>query len=356
MYLELTDEQEFLAEAASGTLARRDTLAAARESLDGASPLELWGVAQEAGWTGLLSAEQVDGAELGAYDAILVLEACGSRLADAHLLGHLPAVTLIEAADHDDLELRRQLAAGEKRAALIELIGCEQPGGASAAPTVLLNGAAELVLDADGADVFVVVGDSWGALVEASAPGVTVKPQPAYDATRALATVNFDSVAGRQLGLTQEIHCGRDLQRALLAAESVGAAEACLTMARDYAIERRAFGRTIGSYQAIKHKIVEMMRRLENGRSLLVQAGRAYHQDAAEFALHANAALVIASDALSFAAAENIFIHGGIGATWEHDAQLYYRRAEVSRRLAGGVDRAAETVAETLLNTAATRG
>src|SRR5581483_6149601 len=111
------------------------------------------------------------------------------------------------------------------------------------------------------------------------------------------------------------------LQRALLAADSVGAATACLQMANEYAIDRHAFGRPIGSYQAIKHKLVEMLRRIENARSLLVEAGRAWSLQRDEFALYANAARVVAADALDYCAPENIFIHGGVGATWEHDAQ-----------------------------------
>jgi alkylation response protein AidB-like acyl-CoA dehydrogenase len=144
------------------------------------------------------------------------------------------------------------------------------------------------------------------------------------------------------------IRDGRDLQRALIAADSVGAAGACLRMATEYAIDRHAFGRAIGSYQAIKHKLVEMMRKQEHGRSLLVFAGRSWEQDRPEFALAANAARVVAADALDYCAPENIFIHGGVGATWEHDAQLYYRRAELSRRLAGGAEAAADDVAQAL--------
>jgi alkylation response protein AidB-like acyl-CoA dehydrogenase len=116
-------------------------------------------------------------------------------------------------------------------------------------------------------------------------------------------------------------------------------------MAREYAIDRHAFGRSIGSYQAIKHKLVEMLRRIESGRSLVRHAGDAFEQQRAELGLAANAARVVSTDALDYAAPENIFIHGGIGATWEHDAQLYYRRAEVSRRLAGGAEAAADAVA-----------
>src|SRR5580698_10073973 len=101
IFLSLTDEQQFLLEAARGTLARKDTLEAARAALDGAPRMFLWETAVDAGWPGLLSSEDVDGAGLGAYEAMLVLEACGERVADAGLLGHLPAVALLEAAGAD---------------------------------------------------------------------------------------------------------------------------------------------------------------------------------------------------------------------------------------------------------------
>jgi alkylation response protein AidB-like acyl-CoA dehydrogenase len=327
IFLQLTDEQEFLREAAQGTLARQDTLPAAREALDGVERLFLWDVGVEAGWPGLLSAEAVDGAGLSVYEAMLVLEACGSALADAGLLGHLPAVALLEAAGAD-AELRRALATGEKRAALVDTT-------------------TELTLDAAGADVLVVVDGDSAALVD-PVPAM-IAPTPAYDATRSLAMVALGD-GGTPLQLDPaRVRDGVDLQRALLAADSVGAADAALKMATAYAIDRHAFGRAIGSYQAIKHKLVEMLRRTENARSLLVLAGRAWDEDRDAFALQANAARVVAADALDYCAPENIFIHGGVGATWEHDAQLYYRRAELSRRLAGGAEAAAEAVADELL-------
>ncbi|MCW3012497.1 MAG: acyl-CoA dehydrogenase domain protein, partial [Solirubrobacterales bacterium] len=101
MHLLLSDEQGFLLEAAADALGRTNTIEGAREALDGAEPPQLWGLATEAGWTGLLVGEDADGAELSAYDAMLVLEACGRRLADARLLGHLPATALLEQAGAD---------------------------------------------------------------------------------------------------------------------------------------------------------------------------------------------------------------------------------------------------------------
>ena len=92
-----------------------------------------------------------------------------------------------------------------------------------------------------------------------------------------------------------------------------------------------------------------MLRKVENARSLTYYAGWAWTSGRDEFALAANTVRVAGGEALDYAAPENIFIHGGVGATWEHDASLYYRRAELSRRLLGGADRAADAVAEEAL-------
>lgn len=332
MYLHLTDEQAFLREAATGLLERHDTIEAARAALDGEPCTELWPAAIDAGWTGLLIGEEHGGAELGAYEALLVLEACGRRLADARLLGHLPATALLQAGGAPD-DLLAACAAGELRAALVD-------------PELGDRGTTTGLLDVVGADVLVVVdGDDVGWLRPDSA-GVTVTPRAGYDATRALGDVDLGGADPTPLAV-DDPRVGRDLQRALLAAESVGAADACLAMARAYALDRMAFGRPIGSYQAIKHKLVEMLRRTEGARSLLVDAGRDWGTDA--FSVSANAARVAATEALDHAAPETIFIHGGVGATWEHDASVYYRRAELSRRLAGGAEAAALAVADGLL-------
>ncbi len=139
------------------------------------------------------------------------------------------------------------------------------------------------------------------------------------------------------------------LAQAILAAESVGAAEAALEMAVAYAKERFTFGRAIGSYQAIKHGLTEVLRLLENGRSLLYYAGWAYADRPEEFPLAASAARSTAGHALDVAARQNITTHGGIGATWEHDAPLFFRRAQLSRRLLGGTADATDRVAGELL-------
>jgi alkylation response protein AidB-like acyl-CoA dehydrogenase len=139
------------------------------------------------------------------------------------------------------------------------------------------------------------------------------------------------------------------LAAALIAAESVGAVETALEMAVRYAKERYTFGRAIGSYQAVKHSLTEVLRQRENTRSLLYYAGWSRRGAPAEFALAANAARSVAGAALDHAARTMISVHGGIGATWEHDAPLFFRRAQLSRRLLSGTAAATDRVAGELI-------
>jgi alkylation response protein AidB-like acyl-CoA dehydrogenase len=211
------------------------------------------------------------------------------------------------------------------------------------------------VPDAPGADVLVVTaldedGTPAAVLVEEEAQ---VEPVTRYDATRALGHVKLDGVAGTRLEAgDEELSSAWYLAQGLIAAESLGAVEAALEMSVAYAKERFTFGRPIGSYQAVKHALVEVLRLSENARSLVYYAGWARQDAPGEFALAASAARVAAGKALDFAARELISVHGGIGATWEHDAPLYFRKAQLSRRLLGGQGGATDRVADELLEAA----
>jgi alkylation response protein AidB-like acyl-CoA dehydrogenase len=372
MNFELSDEQRDLQAAARGALSRHKTVEAAREALDGGERLDLWDTAREVGWPGLLVSEDRGGAGLGGLDAMLVAAECGRVLASVPLLGHVPATAVLDAAGSHE-ELLGQLAEGEKRAAFV---GAQPPGDLSegwtvdalrghergAAPraevdgdSAVLTGEAAWVPDAPGADVLVVAAvDSDGApravLVDASAEGVAVEPVVRYDATRLLGHVRFDGARGEVLAVADtELAAAWYLAQGLLAAESLGAVERALEVSVEYAKERFTFGRAIGSYQAVKHALVEVLRRQENARSLMYYAGWARQDAPAEFPLAASAARVAAGRALDFAARELISVHGGIGATWEHDAPYYFRRAQLSRRLLGGAGSATDRVAGELL-------
>jgi alkylation response protein AidB-like acyl-CoA dehydrogenase len=367
MNLELSDEQVFLRDAARQALSRTNTIEAARETLDGGTRPDIWPTAVEAGWTGLLVSDERGGAGLSAFDAMLVLVETGRRLAGVELLGHLPATALLDAAGYDGLD---EIASGSKRAVFV---AAQPPGdldpdwtveareglARQKAPTVgdTVEGSVPWVVDAPGADLFVVVGDGGSVAVVEAGSGVEVEQVFRYDPTRSLGHVTFSGASATKLDVSPD-DAARAwfLAQALLAAESVGAVETCLEMAVQYAKERFTFGRAIGSYQAVKHGLVEVLRRLENARSLLYYAGWAYEDGHDEFPVAASAARSAAGEALDFAARDNISVHGGIGATWEHDAPLFFRRAQLSRRLLGGTAGSTDRVAAEVLRQAGATG
>jgi alkylation response protein AidB-like acyl-CoA dehydrogenase len=373
MNLALSDEQVFLREAARGALSRFKTLEAAREALDGdesAMP-DLWPTAREAGWPGLLIGEEHGGAGLDAFDAMLVLGECGRVIAGIQLLGHLPATAILDASS--DAPMLDELATGEKRAAYLPVSPPDDIGGGwscdaahgmqrGEAPALAADGTVSgelaFVPDAPGADVLVGValrdGKPVGVAIEANASGVEIEEVHRYDATRSLGHVSLKGAPATVLDCSEDTLAGAwYLAQALVAAESLGSVETALDVSVAYAKERFTFGRAIGSYQAVKHALTEILRELENGRSLLYYAGWARLGAPGEFPLAASAARSVAGRALDDAARTMISVHGGIGATWEHDAPLYFRRAQLSRRLLGGTARATDRVAGELLTQAA---
>jgi alkylation response protein AidB-like acyl-CoA dehydrogenase len=374
MNLALSDEQVFLREAARGALSRFKTLEGAREALDGnenALP-DLWPAACEAGWPGLLIDEDHGGAGLDAFDAMLVLGECGRVLAPVALLGHLPATAILNESPAAG-DLLEALSSGERRAAYLPTM---PPGDLSegwtidaahgstrrAAPVAQndgdtrarVSGVFAFVPDAPGADLLVGValldGKPTGVAIEAPATGVSIESVHRYDSTRSLGHVTLKDAPATVLDAPAEALAGAwHLAQALIAAESLGSVESALEMSVAYAKERHTFGRAIGSYQAVKHSLTEVLRQLENGRSLLYYAGWSRHGAPAEFPLAASAARSVAGRALDHGARTMISVHGGIGATWEHDAPLYFRRAQLSRRLLGGTAGATDRVAGELI-------
>jgi alkylation response protein AidB-like acyl-CoA dehydrogenase len=376
MNFAVADEQILLREAARGSLSRVKTVEAARDALENPDALpDLWPTATEAGWPGLLVSEEHGGAGLNAFDALLVAEECGRVLASIPLLGALPASAILDAARDESLEA---VASGELRPAYVParppgdresrwtvephsgLARADAPRATVDGDAVSLEGRVAFVPDAPGAGLLVAVGvDESGEPVavalDGAADGVSVEPVMRYDATRSLGHVTFSGARGRRLDVGPEVlDDAWYLAHALIAGESIGAVQTCLDTSVAYAKERFTFGRAIGSYQAIKHELTEILRRLENARGLQYYAGWARASAPQEFPLAASAARSAAGSALDFAARAMINVHGGIGATWEHDAPLYFRRAQLSRRLLGGTHDATDRVAErTISNVAA---
>jgi alkylation response protein AidB-like acyl-CoA dehydrogenase len=371
--LSLSDEQVFLREAARGALSRFKTFEAVREALDGKTDAipDLWPTAKEAGWPGLLIDEQHGGAGLDAFDAMLVLGECGRVIAPIGLLGHLPASSILNDSPIG-ASLLDDLATGERRAAYLPVSppddlsgtwtvdprsGLQRPDAPTASSDgdgARVSGTLSFVPDAPGADVLVGVavldGKPVGVAIEGDASGVSIEATTRYDASRSLGHVTLENAPALVLDAPEEsLASAWYLAQSLIAAESLGSVETALDVSVEYAKERHTFGRAIGSYQAVKHSLTEVLRQLDNGRSLLYYAGWARDGAPGEFPLAASAARSVAGRALDTASRTMISVHGGTGATWEHDAPLYFRRAQLSRRLLGGTAGATDRVAGELM-------
>jgi len=297
-------------------------------------------------------------------EGMLVFSDLGRVLAGVPLLGHLPASYLLDRAGQAD----EALAAGDTRAAYVPAkppsdiepgwtvetrLGSTRGAAPQIADDGTVTGEVPWVPDAPGAAVLVVVGAGGRAAV-VRAEDAEVEAAEGYDRTRSLGHVRLDGSPGTLLE-GADTAAAWYIAQALLAAESLGAVEVALEVSVAYAKERFTFGRAIGSYQAVKHELVEILRRLENARSLMYYAGWAADDVPAEFPLAAGAFRLVAGEALDHASRTQISVHGGIGATWEHDAPLYFRRAQLSRRLLGRTEDAADRVADELFAAALSR-
>jgi hypothetical protein len=197
-------------------------------------------------------------------------------------------------------------------------------------------------LDAVGATHFLALQD--GTLVRGT--GTVTSGNP-LDPTRGLGTVALSDVQALD-GADRWDHALR-VGQVLLAAEDLGTAERAVEIGVQYAKDRKAFGRAIGSYQAVKHSLVDAFVGVEQLRSLVWWAAWAADENPAELPLAAAAAKGLAATVLEQATETLIQVHGGIGFTWEHDAHLFWRRAKVDRFLLGDDTEAYDTVARLAL-------
>ncbi|MCU1658767.1 MAG: putative acyl-CoA dehydrogenase, partial [Pseudonocardiales bacterium] len=200
------------------------------------------------------------------------------------------------------------------------------------------------VLDGCAADVLLVYADGPAGpslfLVSGTATGLVRSPMTTLDLTRRQARLDFSQTPARPVG---DIGAGRRIvERALrlgtiaLAAEQVGGAQRCLELAVEYAKTREQFGKPIGSFQAIKHKCADMLLEIESARSAARYAAAvASVGDDQDLIEAASLAGTYCSQTYFHVAAETVQIHGGVGFTWEHDAQLYFRRAKASELMLG---------------------
>jgi alkylation response protein AidB-like acyl-CoA dehydrogenase len=301
----------------------------------------------EMGLAGLGIAEERGGAGGGLAELTVVAEELGRSLLPVPFFSSTVLAGQILACCPDTgPDVLARLSAGGELAAFAgtDSDGCWRPDRlpVEAKADGRLHGQTDFVLDGTAAAHLVVAARTPAGcdlfLVAGDAEGVQRRALETLDPTRAQAIVSFDGAAGVPLttagGGAAAVAAGLDVALVVLAAEQVGGAAACLDLAVEYAKIRHQFSRPIGSFQAIKHKLADLLLLVEMGRSAVDRALLA-EQDASRLAEAAAVAKIWCSDAYTTVATENVQIHGGIGFTWEHDAHLYFRRARADEQLLG---------------------
>jgi alkylation response protein AidB-like acyl-CoA dehydrogenase len=347
MNFDFSDDQKFLKSEARKFLEAQSPTSRVRKVLDDdakAYDAELWQAVAGQGWLGAAIPEDHGGLGLGYLELCVIAEELGRAVAPipfASTVYFLAEAVMLAGSDKQKAQLLPKIAAGEVIGALAtsEGPGPVTPGSVQASVSGgKLSGTKLPVTDGDVASLALVLAKEGGQaglyLVDLNGPGVTREVMKTLDPTRDAAKLTFKDAPAERLGgedgfsLLEQI---LDRAAVLLAFEQCGGADRCLEMAKAYALERYAFGRPIGSYQAIKHKLADIYVKNELARSNAYYGAWALNTNAAELPLAASAARIAASEAFWFAAKENVQTHGGIGYTWEMDCHLFYKR---SRQLA----------------------
>ena len=344
MNFDFSDEQRQLQDQARRFLGEHSTSKRIRQVLAGTAPYDraMWQEIGAMGWLGAAIPEEYGGAGLGHGGLCVLAEELGRSLAPVPFSStvFLAAEALVLAGSEDQKnELLPRIAAGELIGTLAWAEGMGNPEPRHIRARVSggrLTGEKWPVPDGGVADIAIVVArDDAGKIVlvlaRLAASGVHPAALNTVDPTRDQARISFDNTPVEILEGDGWATLLRVLERAavLTAFEQVGTAQACLDMSVTFARERHAFGRPIGSFQAIKHKLADVYVALELARSNAYFGAWALATDAADLPLAAATARVSATEACFLAAKENIQTHGGMGFTWEADCHLYYRRAKV---------------------------
>ncbi|SEG53836.1 Acyl-CoA dehydrogenase [Thermomonospora echinospora] len=354
-----TDVEESVRDSVRALLAKRCTPDRVTAVYDGdrTGLDELWrALSTDLGLAGLLVPEDLGGAGASAREVSVVLEELGRFAAPVPFLTSAVVATtaLLEAGAADRLG---ELAAGERTAALAVPLSTV-PGRAVPAVTVhdgVLRGTVTAVAGALEADLLLVPvqGDGGLELHEVPADAARITPVTSLDMTRQIADVELAGAASRPVADAgaAERAIGRALETgaALLASEQLGVAQWCLDSTVEYLKIRRQFGRIVGGFQALKHRLADLYVAVESARAAARYAAAAVAADDPDRSVAASVAQAYCADAAVLAAEECVQLHGGVGMTWEHPAHLYLKRAKADQlafgtpgahraRLAGLVD------------------
>ncbi|WP_375485680.1 acyl-CoA dehydrogenase family protein [uncultured Mycobacterium sp.] len=334
-----SDTEQALRDSVRHLLADRCPLEAVMRLYDVAPP-DFSGVwkelAADLGVAGLLVPEELGGAGASSREAAVVMEEIGRAVAPVPYLSSavLATVALLQAGDTETLG---GLASGELTAALAVPL-TTAPGDPVSGVSVGadgLTGEVTSVAGAAEADVLVVPAAGSDGLelhtVMRAGAGVDVSSVLAFDMTRPLASVRFSGASSSQVGAgSAEAALAAALQTgaALLASEQLGVAQWCFDTTRDYVKQRKQFGRAIGSYQAIKHRMADLWLEVSSAAAAARYAADTCARRDPDAAIAAAIAQAYCSDVAVHAAEECIQLHGGIGMTWEYPAHLYLKRAK----------------------------
>jgi alkylation response protein AidB-like acyl-CoA dehydrogenase len=304
----------------------------------------------------LLVPEDAGGEGLGYVEVGIVLEEIGARLAPVPFLASVIATTAL--LQTGPTKTGRELLAAMTRGPRVMTMALIDPAPIRVDAAGTLTGSSSFVLDGAAADTFLVPAtDTSGHLglyaVAADGPGVHRDPLRTLDLTRRQVALTLDVTPARCILQAQPddrwLASTRAIAAWAVAAEQLGGIRRCLELSVEYAKARVAFGRAIGSFQAIKHKCADLVVELECTRVVVEHAARvADRPDRAALADAAAVAKAYASDAYNHASAELIQILGAIGFTWEHDAHLYFRRARSDEALFGSASQHRAAIARGL--------
>jgi alkylation response protein AidB-like acyl-CoA dehydrogenase len=338
MAIALTDDHRELAEVARAFLTSHKVRAAARSLLD--APDEgrpaFWPDVVELGWLGLHVDEEHGGSGYGLPELVVVIEELGRAVAPGPFVPTVIASAVIakDGTAEQKSRLLPKLIDGTATAG----IGLDGQVQVKDGPkNRIANGEAGVVLGAGLAELLLIAAGDDVLVLERDRAGVSVDVPDNLDPTRRSGRVRLQDVS---IGSDDIIAGARESAlaraRTLLAAEAVGGASDCVDAAVDYAKVRQQFGRTIATFQAVKHHCANMLVAVESATAAVWDASRAASEDEEQFRLIAAVAAALAFPAYARNAELNIQVHGGIGFTWEHDAHLHLRRALVTTALFGG--------------------
>ena len=346
------DEQTMIAETVQSFFREHATSKRTREAMAGDGiDRALWSAfCSELGLSGIGIPEAAGGAGLGFVELAIIAEAAGAQVAALPMLGSLVLCAQAIAAGGTDAQRERWLPAllsGDAIAGYVHDPSFTADGDG-------VSGAAQFVAHGAAADVFVVTSYSQAWIVPAAAAGASVTPLTTMDQTRPFARVALqgavdEPMADANAAMTAAHHAGF----IAVAAEALGLAQEALDRTVAYSKDRVQFGRPIGSFQAYKHRVADMMVDIEQARSAVYWAACALNEGSSESTMALHAAKSFAADTAFRCAADMIQLHGGIGFTWEHDAHLLFKRARALQSMLGDGNWHREQVAAMILREAA---